>query len=489
MHQKTLFLIKSIHRWIGLAGGWFLFIIIISGSLTLFDSEINQWMRPELARVKPAPLSSKALDNAYKIWTYSQNMPKNLIKLPSSRDPYLYVSYLKGNIKRNIVLDPHEGNIIPVRNTAGASFIVSIHKKLYMNPRYGQFILLIVAFFFILSIITGVILHYKPFIKMLFNLQVKAAPLRQQLNYHTSIGIIFLPFLFIIALSGFLFIIPHYLPSPHPQSKPENIYKDNLNTLSKQNLLNLVNETERYFNNPAGFIFFTPKEIKIGEANNSHLTSFKNLVGFDKTTGKLTSHSSLSPMFGYPEKVIFGIHMARAGGAIFRTINFILGLGSAFCVAFGLLYYSNRHKNKLFTNKITYIGYKTIEGINTSVIMGTLIGFISLLWINRFIPFDFPNRIHNEIFLFFTICLLVCIYGFLSAYFNYTNNALKKLMTIFSYLCLLLPIVDLLFNNILIKASLLNGNFLFIKMDGTVFILGIVSLLFCSYLNKKSYLS
>jgi len=62
-------------------------------------------------------------------------------------------------------------------------------------------------------------------------------------------------------------------------------------------------------------------------------------------------------------------------------------------------------------------------------------------------------------------------------------------MTIFSYLCLLLPIVDLLFNNTLIKASLLNGNFLFIKMDGTVFILGIVSLLFCSYLNKKSYLS
>lgn len=489
MHQKTLFIIKTTHRWIGLIGGWFLFMIMISGCLTLFNSEISQWMRPELALVKPAPLSSTALDQAYKVWLYSQNMPKNQIILPSERDPYLYVSYLKDNLKKNIILDPNQGTIIPVRDTAGASFIFSIHKKLFMNPSIGQFILLIVSFLFIISILTGIILHFKTYVKMLFNLQAKANPLRIQLNFHTTIGMLFLPFLSVMALSGFLFVAPSYLTA---SSSPAKItFKHHANipyTPAHQDLLNLVVKAEHYFNNPAGFIFFTHKEIKIGEANSSYLSSFKNTVSYNNVTGAMTSHTSPSPMFGYPQKVIFGFHIAKAGGVIFRTINFILGLGSAICVALALLYYSNRYKNKIYPNKLAYIGHKTIEGINTGVIMAPLIGFISFLWINRFIPVDSHNRTANEIMLFFIIGSIIFIYGLYSAYFNFTNHALKKLLIIFSYLCLLLPVIDLMTNFTLFTQSLLNSNYLYLKMDITIFVLGVCSLLFSMFLKKKNYL-
>ncbi len=489
MSQKTIFLMKFIHRWLGLIGGWFLFIIVTSGCLTLFSNEIAQWMQPELSQIQSKDLSAKALDQAYKIWTYNQNKPKNMIILPTKRDPFLYVSYIDNKLRKTIILDPHEGSIIPVRNTAGSTLITAIHKTLYMSRSIGQFILLLVSSLFIITLITGIVLHFKPFLKTLFNLQLKTNPLRVQLNYHTTIGIIFFPFLFIIALSGFLFVAPHYFSPQLIPTKPNlHSHKENLVALSHQNLFELVQKSEQYFKNKAGFIFFSPKEIKISEAENSHLSNFKNIISYDKNTGQFLSYTSLSPIFGYPQKVIFGIHKGRAGGLIFRTLNFIMGFGSIILIAFGLLYYSNRYQEKTFEHRTCYLFHKTIEGINTGVIMGSLIGFISLFWINRLIPIDYPNRISCEIWIFFSIVLSVFIYSCLSAYLNKTYKAFKKLLFILSYLCLLLPVLDLITNFSLFKIALTHQNYLYIKIDSIIFLFGVCSLLFCSYLKRKRLL-
>jgi len=40
-----------IHSWSGLLFGWLLFIVFLTGTLTIFDNEITYWMQPELLEV------------------------------------------------------------------------------------------------------------------------------------------------------------------------------------------------------------------------------------------------------------------------------------------------------------------------------------------------------------------------------------------------------------------------------------------------------
>lgn len=204
---------KLAHQWLGLIGGWFLFLLVISGSLALFDTEVTQWMQPELAQYKPAPLSGNALNQAYKIWLDNQKQPKNIIILPTDRYPYLRVVHIQDKLLQGPVLDANQGNILPVRPTAGGYLIDSFHKSLLLDRYWGGMLLLGVSILFLISILSGLFIHYRSFLKTLFNLQLKASPLRIQLNLHSTIGMFFLPFLLIIGISAFLFLIPRYLPS------------------------------------------------------------------------------------------------------------------------------------------------------------------------------------------------------------------------------------------------------------------------------------
>lgn len=488
-HTFTHFL-KIIHRWVGLIGGWFLFIILISGSLSLFDIEITQWMQPELAIIQPEPLTSKALNEAYKFWTYHQNSPKNLIILPTQRDPYLRVLHMQDKVMQGKVLDPHKGDLIPVRATAGGFFINAIHKNLFLDRYWGGMIILIVSIILFISILTGITLHYKDFFKNIFNLQLKASPLRVQINYHTTIGFLFTPFLLIIAYSSFSFLSPRYLSTEPTKKIPTQFVEPTkLQTTPPQNLLFSIQQVENYFHNPAHFIFFSSKEIKVIEDISSHLTFDKNYLALDKQTGQITSHSIPATGFQSFKNTLLGIHKARAGGLLMRTINFIMGIGTAFCLACGLLYYTNRYKRKKNLSKFNYIYHKIIEGTNIGIIMGTLIGFSSYFWINRFIPFIQPNRILYEITTFFTIITFILIYCIYTSFLNRSNKTFKKLLLLLSNICLLLPIIDLITTTTLFKQALLHHNYLYITMDLIICFFGLCFLQLYYYIQRKDYLA
>ena len=39
---------SELHTWAGLVLGWVLFAIFLTGTLAVFDKELNWWMQPEL---------------------------------------------------------------------------------------------------------------------------------------------------------------------------------------------------------------------------------------------------------------------------------------------------------------------------------------------------------------------------------------------------------------------------------------------------------
>lgn len=53
-----------LHTWGGLIVGWLLFVIFLTGSLAVFDQEIDNWMQPELPahHVSDEQAAERALD-------------------------------------------------------------------------------------------------------------------------------------------------------------------------------------------------------------------------------------------------------------------------------------------------------------------------------------------------------------------------------------------------------------------------------------------
>ena len=57
-----------LHTYSGLVLGWLLFTIFLTGSLSYFNPEISQWMKPELVKVTSAQnLTNQSLEKLHKL--------------------------------------------------------------------------------------------------------------------------------------------------------------------------------------------------------------------------------------------------------------------------------------------------------------------------------------------------------------------------------------------------------------------------------------
>lgn len=92
MKAKTLTQSMAwLHTWGGLLFGWVLFAIFLTGTLAVFDKEIDEWMRPEIpATAVDQPSAMRvALDYMQR---YHPDAPAWGISLPTERSSALSVS-------------------------------------------------------------------------------------------------------------------------------------------------------------------------------------------------------------------------------------------------------------------------------------------------------------------------------------------------------------------------------------------------------------
>lgn len=149
-------------------------------------------MQPELALSSPTrEISAQALNQAFISWTEHQNIRKNLIILPSDRDPFIRVLHYQDNILQGVVIHPQQGNVIPIRATGGGEFIDGFHRHLFIGHNIGGAIVLGIGIAFIFVLISGVIIYLPTLIKKAF-----LFILNQELYGLNQISILLLDFSF-----------------------------------------------------------------------------------------------------------------------------------------------------------------------------------------------------------------------------------------------------------------------------------------------------
>jgi uncharacterized iron-regulated membrane protein len=203
-----------LHTWSGVVVGGLLFAVFWTGTLVVFNKEIDRWMAPATRLAMPdAPISLDAQRATYPEAVAARAPNWNLI-LPNDRAPAVRTAWRgpTGIVSR--YSDPRTGNELADDGTlAGTGFLYPFHYQLnirFMN--LGVWLVGIAGMAMLVLCVSGVIVHRKIFVDF-FTFRPNRKVQRAVLDLHNVAGVLGLPFHFVIALSGVIVFFVHYFPS------------------------------------------------------------------------------------------------------------------------------------------------------------------------------------------------------------------------------------------------------------------------------------
>lgn len=466
MKQKTVTQSMSwLHTWCGLLLGWMLFAIFLTGTLAVFDKEINWWMQPELAdRAQP----SAAAANVAQSWLSSNHPGESNwnISLPTERSPDLSVTV--GERRRGAErtqLDPQSGEALDARETIGGNFFFHFHYTLHLPRLLGVWVVGFAAMAMLVALISGIIIHKKIF-KEFFTFR-PAKGQRSWLDAHNASAVLLLPFHLMITYTGLAIFFVLYMPaavdalydgdrqayfrdgqsgSAVEQTPPVERRGDKPVIVPAAPLLQLgeiVSRAEEHYgagmigglavSNPGRANAEVTARPVLG--NRIELTKGEGMV-FNGVTGELIRAPEPSRTSQLTQRVMAGLHFAQFGGYPMRWLYFICGMVSCGMIATGLVLYAVKQRKQTKANQ-SFLRF--VESTNVAIVAGLSLACITLLWSNRLLPADLASRQGWELRLFFGIWALSWVHGWVRK----PLHAWREQLFTAAVLAIGLPLLDL----------------------------------------------
>lgn len=411
-----------LHTWAGVVLGSILFAIFWMGTLSVFDSEIDLWMKPA-TRLPPAvsTLSLDRLRGSLDEAIVEKSAFWNVI-LPNDRQTVIQVHY--GSRKKAVTreFDPATGRELPNIGTLGATgFIFPFHYTLDLElMNLGEWIVGCASIAMLILCITGVIIHRKIFVDF-FTFRPHANPRRMLLDLHNISGVFGLPFHIVLTFSGLVILGATYFPSGvtavYPNSRAYFLESNGLSFLS-------VNPGKR--GAPVVSLDETAKQARIlwgGAApheilvanpgmttsriafflgNERKVVIDRDVVAFEGATGKFLSRApGLTPIMR-TQRFLSGAHLIEFHHWPLRWLYFVLGLGSCVLIATGFLFWLEARRRKQGTN----FGFRLVEGIASGSVTGIILATLAFFLANRVLPPDAHlyslDRARLEVWVFYT---------------------------------------------------------------------------------------
>jgi len=199
--MKLRQLALTLHRYIGVIVGLLLMVMGLTGSLLVFDNEIDSFLSPELLQVKPQE-ERVSIESMLK--TVQKTYPKLKLKqIMMPQEPEEVYTMMSGD-STSVYVNPYTGSIVGSRQWRQSykGFLYDLHVSL-LTGDIGVIVVATSGLLLVLLSVTGVILW--PGWKRL-NLGFKIrwlAPWRlRNYDFHKVSGILSVVFLVLIACTG-----------------------------------------------------------------------------------------------------------------------------------------------------------------------------------------------------------------------------------------------------------------------------------------------
>lgn len=353
--------IFTLHRYLGLAVGLMTIIVGLTGSLLVFEQDVDRWMiaqqygaiTPQAVQVSPESVVKTIQDgrNDYKL--YRLYLPKT----PTS--PYIGQLASTDDQGMEVFVNPYTGKIIGER--VGETLIgrlLQLHVNL-MAGETGVKIVGTVALLLCILTITGLVL-WPGWRKLIAGFKIKwnAHPKRVNFDIHKVAGVIAAAFLFLTAFTGFCwnfydFAEPMIYAATFTQKSPDVFSKPILgqSPLSLTKQLSIANATlPGAITKSIYFPFDKPKEVlrirmKLPQEGSDYGDSN---VYLDQYSGQVlrVDNALKLPLGDRVLNAFTSLHYGTFGGLPTRILYVFVGLAPLILFITGLVMWWYRRQQK-----------------------------------------------------------------------------------------------------------------------------------------------
>lgn len=421
-----------LHTWAGVVLGGLLFAIFWSGTLSVFDREIDLWMAPT-NRVAPpiGPISiDRAIDQMSGELAQSQEW---YIMPPADRQPTLRIVYRAGDNYPTRHIDPRTGEMLAsARTLAGTGFILPFHQELYLHAaNVGIWLVGFAGMAMLALMVSGVVIHRKIFADF-FTFRPTRKSRRVLLDLHNMAGVLGLPFHIAITLSGVAIFAATYFPSGARAlyNEPKALFADGMGgtyrraasdvPAGRQVSLDAIAAKAQQMwgdgavemitvTNPADAAGY----ITVERSTDTTVTHFTEKAWFDVQSGALLYRTAPTRPAMRTTQFLAGLHLVRFHHWTLRWLYFVMGLSGCVLIATGYLFWleSRRKRHHL----AGLIGVRVVEAMTIGSITGIILATLAFFIMNRSLPLDARlagiTREYLEVWTFF----LTLLAGFIHA--------------------------------------------------------------------------
>ncbi|WP_439881633.1 PepSY-associated TM helix domain-containing protein [Pontibacter sp. MBLB2868] len=196
----------SIHHWCGLIAGIFILVISLSGSILVFDDQIDEATFARESTLE-SPAQKLQIDNSYE-WVRQQNpgWEIRIPSLPATPHDALHYELRQGQKRRWIFVHPETGQeqaTVAQAHNRFTYFLLNLHYNL-LSDTPGKFAVLLVGIVLLLLTVTGFILYRRSIIKVLTFKQKISTKSRRSFysGLHRVVGVWALVFNLLMCITG-----------------------------------------------------------------------------------------------------------------------------------------------------------------------------------------------------------------------------------------------------------------------------------------------
>lgn len=360
---------NTIHLWLGLISGLIVFIVALTGSILVFEKEIDQIINKDYYTVSKIETTKLPVDESLAVLKKEYNI-KKIVRVYAYNDPKRTVQVMAKDNEGETQLfsiNPYTGQVMAsvAQKSRFFSVVLDIHRRLLMDD-FGKFITGCSCLMFVFILISGFILWWPKKIKNLKQrLTVKwdASFKRVNWDFHSVFGFYSCLILLIIALTGLTWAFDwyenglYYLAdgtTKRPSNKVENPTKIDPKLDKTFYYQDILNQTDSIYP------FKGDTQIRIPNDTINSITVYKenlektipnqsSTIYFDKYT---TKSIAIRPFESFTlgekiRRIVYPIHTGSIYGLPTKIIAFIVCLFAATSPITGfIIWYGRKKKTK-----------------------------------------------------------------------------------------------------------------------------------------------
>ncbi|MFD1604402.1 PepSY-associated TM helix domain-containing protein [Flavobacterium artemisiae] len=368
MNKKLKEKIGWLHLWLGLSSGLVVFIVALTGSLMVFEKEIDQFINPEFYNVTSIGTSKKSLDYCINVLEKEYSI-KKISRISTWNDPSRTIVITGKNKDKEsqiFSMDPYTGKVLGtiLYRDRFFSIVLSLHRELLLGD-IGKIITGVSCLIFVFLLFSGLILWWPKKIKNLKQrLSVKWSASFRRINwdFHSTFGFYSLTFLLIISLTGLVWSFDWFEKTLYFMAdgavkkvslKVENPTKIDPELDHNNFYQTIYNKTDSIFSYKGNIQIRIPSDtINSIQVLKEHLDiripDQSSAVYFDKYTGE---NIEIRPYASFSrgdkvKRLVYPIHTGSVFGYPTKIIAFLVTLFALTLPITGLIIWLGRKKKK-----------------------------------------------------------------------------------------------------------------------------------------------